>query len=359
MVSGLETFAKVRALHDRTDNPCEKAAAAGRMEVLARAAGMTVNQAKSKLDTPDPTIVASATFEDAAGFAGAFNDFFNTPFFRQAKADGDRRRAEQWRRVLEEYGSEEAVFAPCAWEQALERACDPFIVRKVTTGWPMGSLWGWAFVTSRGDPAPQIVDAIANAYPMPTTVRQAWVEFAFWDKLGRDREARGTACGDHRDWVYLRVQMVERRLNTLPAAGLSDLRARMDWMDWRNDLESAPDPAEERIRLATLRADIERMGARLREQDIQTAQDGQPPHLAGSFTSKSQNSRPGCDGVQDGQQQGPAPDAYPSRRTNAEKRRDVLALLAAAESGTQLTDREIARRAGVSPQTVGNIRRGL
>lgn len=38
MTAGLETFAKVRALHDRTDNPGEKAAAAGRMKALARAA---------------------------------------------------------------------------------------------------------------------------------------------------------------------------------------------------------------------------------------------------------------------------------------------------------------------------------
>lgn len=50
MTVGLDTFAKVRALHDRTDNPGEKAAAAGRMEALARSAGMTVRQAKSKLD---------------------------------------------------------------------------------------------------------------------------------------------------------------------------------------------------------------------------------------------------------------------------------------------------------------------
>ncbi|MDP4027300.1 helix-turn-helix domain-containing protein [Methylobacterium sp. NEAU 140] len=50
--------------------------------------------------------------------------------------------------------------------------------------------------------------------------------------------------------------------------------------------------------------------------------------------------------------EGYPPDGYPQRRTNADKRRDVLALL---DQG--LADREIARRAGVSPTTVGTIRR--
>lgn len=50
----------------------------------------------------------------------------------------------------------------------------------------------------------------------------------------------------------------------------------------------------------------------------------------------------------------------PLRRTNADKRRDVLAVLNAGNPGTApLTDREIARRAGVSPQTAGNIRRTM
>ena len=361
MVAGLDAslFAKVRAVHDRTDNPGEKAAAAGRMEALARAAGMTVKQATSKVDTPAPKAAPDPSFAD----------FFDTPFFRQAKEDGDRRRTERWREVLAEYGSEDAVFSPSAWEIALEQACEPFVVRKVTTGWRIGSLLGWDFVTSRGDPAPQIVDAIATAYPMPTTVQSAWAEFAFWNKLGSDREARGVGCGDHRDWVYFRVQLVERMLDKHPAAGLADLRARMDHMDWRNDLESAPDPAEERIRLATIRADIERMGAKLREQDtagVQTgraAWDGEtPPHPQ---PSDLRTEPP----VQSGQGQGdgetPPPLTPPDlgetptpvqnghlRRTNAQKRATVALLL-----GQGLADREIARRAGVSPQTVGNIRK--
>ena len=61
MTAGLETFAKVRALHDRTINAGEKAAAAGRMKKLAQKAGMTVAEAVSKLDAPAPPPAPAAS----------------------------------------------------------------------------------------------------------------------------------------------------------------------------------------------------------------------------------------------------------------------------------------------------------
>lgn len=327
MVAGLETFAKVRALHDRTDNPGERAAAASRMEALARSAGMTVAEAVSKLDTPPPTTRGGAA------------DFFDTPFFREAMARREQERSGRWNAALREYGSEEAVFASGPWEQALEDACERFVVRKETTGWRIGSLWGWdAF--SFEDPAQEIVDAVETAYPMPMNVRQAWAEFMFWDKLGRDREARGSGWGDPSPPVAVRSRLVERLLDTMPAETLNDLRARLSWMDWRNDLETAPDPKEERARLATLRADVERMGARIREQEDAVQNGHRCKPAPGFYEQPAKPSAP----VQSGQ----------SRRTNADKRRAVLDLL-----GQGLADREIARRVGVSPQTVGNVRRSL
>ncbi|MHC2017806.1 hypothetical protein [Methylobacterium sp. CM6247] len=53
MVAGLENFAKVRALHDRSDSPGEKAAAMMKMQTLVRKAGMSVEQALSTLHAPE------------------------------------------------------------------------------------------------------------------------------------------------------------------------------------------------------------------------------------------------------------------------------------------------------------------
>ncbi|AWN51793.1 helix-turn-helix domain-containing protein [Methylobacterium sp. 17Sr1-1] len=307
MTSGLETFAKVRALYDRTTNPGERAAAAGRMEALARNAGMTVAEAVSKLDA----MAALAAQPRQTNF----KDIFDTPFFRQQKAGHERERSEKWRQVVAEYGSEEAVFAPGSWERALEEACAPFVVQGETTGWRRGSLSGWDIFTN-DEPPPHIVEAVSRAYPLPETVRAAWDEWRFWEKIAGDIEVRGTGCGDPAPEVSIRTQLVERLLDTMPASRMDDVRARLDWFDHHNTIENAPNPRQERVRLATLRADIERLAARLQEQDEGPVQSGH------------------------------------ARRTNAHKRQAVLDLL-----GSGLSDREIARRVGVSPQTVGNVRR--
>lgn len=313
MTAGLGTFAKVRALYDRTDNPGEKAAAANRMEALARSAGMTVAEAMSKLDTASPAM------------GGGFADFFDTPPFREAKARRDREREARWREVLREYGSEAAVFEPTEWERALDAACDRYVVRGETTGWRLGSLSGW---DRFGDPPAHIVEAVSNAYPMPANVQEAWSEFQAWEKLGRDREARGTGCGDHSAPVDARRRLIEWMLDTMPAHSLNDVRARMSWLEWRNELGSTSDQKEDRVRLATLRADIERMVKRLREQDA----------------APSGNSDPS--------QTGPVHSGQARRPTRAERHAAIRALLAEG-----LGDREIARRIGCSPTTVGAVRR--
>ncbi|POR40221.1 hypothetical protein [Methylobacterium sp. V23] len=486
MVAGLETFAKVRALHERTDNPGEKAAAAGRMETLARKAGMTTVEAVSKLDgapsRPVPGVDWSAfadvfwraeaatdaadgpeascqrrglpiydpdkvepwcnvaehcrqlewiipkahggrflTKEERArlkvltrhygsvknstagwiesvlarceaarqswrdrGRAGVrpdrkatesdiekvaelvaaakrreaskldepegqsaaprnpFEALFNTPEFRAQQAERQRRDAERRVAALAEYGSEDAVFAETEHERALEAACRPLIVRKPIIGGDMDTLLGWDFIGG-GDFRPEVREAVAAAYDLPVRPREAWEEWQGWDRIYRDREAFFRDYG-FPVWVEARRHVVEELLNEAPARSMNDLRARLSWIDYLKSIDLLGHRPRDDALLATLRADIERMGTRIRDQAA-SVQNGQ-----GDTSGPVGSPNPGTSNrpVQSGQ----------PRRTNAEKRRDVLALLNLRGFQTApLTDREIARRAGVSPQTVGNIRR--
>ncbi|CAO4167536.1 hypothetical protein [Methylorubrum extorquens] len=347
-MSNLDTFAKVRALHDRTTNPGEKAAAASRMEALAHSAGMTVAEAVSNLDAPKPPPTAPRNI---------FEDLFNTPEFRAQRAERQREYAERRTAALAEYGSEDAVWERSAREQALEAACRPVIVRKLIINGKMDTLQGWDG-GRWGQLPPAAQAAVSSAYAPPASVREAWAEFRFWEKLADDRVAF-FEHHDHDVRVRGRISFVEHLLDTMPARSMGDLRARLDWMQHLHDRGWNRGDPEDGELLTALRADIERMGARLWEQDAAAVQYGQFQGPAqGADPLHSPDRGRASPGVQDGHPQGGSPRGYPSIRTNADKRRDVIALLNAEAPGiAPLTDREIARRAGVSPTTVGTIRR--
>lgn len=358
MTAGLKTFEKIRALHDSTTNAGEKASAAARMKTLARKAGLTVDEAVSKLDAPPPAPKPSSFFED----------LFNRPEFCAQRAEQDRRKADRRAAALKEYGSEDAVWQPCEWEQALEAACRPVVVRKPIINGESDTLQGWDGGYFERMPA-EVRAAVASAYPLPVTVREAWAELQFWDKLYDDRNAFGDH--DHRVWVRARTAYVEHLLDTLPAKSINDLLGRVDWMGYLNDRGYSRDVHEDAALLATLRADIERMGQRIREQDEPRhdggSRDGSDLSHAKDHAAQHTPSRPpepaspsASSSVQSGQAEGCSPHEHPLRRTNADKRADVLALLIVGiPHNTPLSDREIARRAGVSPTTVGTIRRSL
>ena len=327
MTAGLETFAKVRALHDRTTSPGEKAAAAARLQVLARKAGLTVEQAVSRLDMPKPTPPSQATSE-------SFADFMKRPEFTAERHRREARRRAEAAAIVEQHGSEEALFADTPIEAALRAACAPLLGSDET--WrTIHHLDGWGTLASRDRMPASVRAAVSRAWPMPETVAAVWAEFAATDRLTSARYTVDSFCDPHL-FVQARQHLLEELLNTLPARNIHDMRARLDWMDHIADGEVSSDPKDDRIRLATLRADIDRMGERVPGQDPAPIQNGQ-----------------GADG--DRLKPQPVSNAraeYPRRPTRSERHAAVLALVAEGHA-----DREVARRLGLSPTTVGNIKR--
>ena len=387
MAAGLETFAKVRALHDRTDSPGEKAAAMLKMQTLARKAGMSVEQAVSTLDATEPK-----TQSQAQAAASAFSDFFNTPEMRADRAERERKRAAKCRDLLAEYGSEDAVWADTEREAALRHACEPLLGPGETWN-TIYRLDGWHGYDPRSRMPESVRWAVTEAWPLPTTTAAAWAEYEAAEKLDSDRCA---FCPDYspHSWAEARRYILEDLCQTLPARSLSDIRGRLSWMEHVARLDMARSWEEQEPVLKTLRADIERMGVQIRQaktsdeirtmsgdhnpedsQVLRSPEQGSsnapvegnygsgpcsPPtrsdRVASTLPTKSGQSGP----VQNGHCED-APNLVHPRRTNADKRRDVLALVqgnVGISHTAPLTDREIARRAGVSPSTVGNIRRG-
>lgn len=493
MTAGLETFAKVRALHDRTDSPGEKAAAAGRMDVLARAAGMTTAEAvskldeesarpgagvdwsafteafrrdettgraadapearsrrwglpiydpnkvepwrnvaahclqldwiipkahggkfltkderarlkavaqyapvtnataewietvlarceaarqawrdrgkagarpdrkatesdiekaaemvaaakrreASKLDTPDPEPEPEPQAQGPAqAFAESFAEFMNRPEFVAERNEREARRRVEAAAIIERYGSEEALFEDTPMEAVLRAACEPLLGPGET--WSTSySLDGWGTLAT-GDTMPASVRAaMAQGWPLPETVAEAWAEYEAADRLMGERCTVDYTYEPHL-YVQARRYVVEEICNTLPARSLNDLRARGEWLAFQADAEVSQRPDEHRTLVATLRADIERMGERMRQQEA-PVQNGQQGYAEQDTPLRSPD--PGTSTA-------PVQFGHARRPTRAERHTAIRALLAEG-----LADREVARRLGISPTTVGAVRR--
>lgn len=312
MSPDLATFAKVRALHDSTTNAGEKASAAARMTVLARKAGMTIEEAMSKLDAAEPT---PRTGAQAA--ADAFNEFFNSPEMRAQRAEREQERAKRRAAILAAYGSENAVFADTEREAALRAACAPLLVRDKRPEWEGSyNLGGWADHGGPDTMPAAVREAVMNGWPKPETVAAAWVEYTAAEAIEDARYAFDGNYTPHR-WVEARHYVLEDMLDTHPAYSLNDLRARMSWLEFLSRKEVQWTHKNDLLRFATLRTDIERIGARPHEQDAANVQPG-----------------------------------HPHRLSRTERYAAIRKLLPEG-----LSDREVGRRLGISPTTVGAVRR--
>ncbi|PWE52894.1 winged helix-turn-helix domain-containing protein [Metarhizobium album] len=173
---------------------------------------------------------------------------------------------------------------------------------------------------------PRACAAIAAAYPMPRTIGEAMAEVKVWNKLRWDRGVFHDDIYGYNEEpeVHVRTKMVEDFLATAPVQNWQDLEDRFAWKKYEFESEYLDpvvrnDPFMDRI-----------------EDDFRILRD-----RATTPTQSEERLQP----AQNGQ-----------RRTNADKATMVREILTAEPS---LSDREISRRAGVSPQTVSNWRARL
>ncbi len=232
--------------------------------------------------------------------------------------------------VLDRHGGREAVMAPCSREKLLRAAVARWSVAQDPPHerWTH-SLSGWTSASLPRHMPPEIRRAVETAFSLPISVAGAMAELDYWEKRGAEiaamRGLDGQVVADdgdptlHLDLPAYARAIVIRRLveHSLRAATIQDALARAEY--WR--AHSGRGSWVEAAILADLRhlAGLERT---TRGPDGKDADGGQPTHF----------------------------------RTASERREEVMRMLADTELAA-LPDREIARRVGVSPQTVGNLRR--
>ncbi len=162
-------------------------------------------------------------------------------------------------------------------------------------------------------------EAAATAYPLPANLEQAWAEYRYI-------EDKATIIDEHNPGATLGPAMEARRrvlerllLSELPAAGFADIKCRVMFLRRRHEIERSYDPEANAPLVEALLADLDRLATTRKPGD-----GGSPP----------------------------------LSRSNADKRRDVMEFLRDPER-RQWSNREIASQAGVSPQTVANLRKRL
>lgn len=346
-----EKFGKVRRLMTEGATEGERNAAKARANAMARRAGMTLNQAMSKLDSASNTRPQPA----AENWTDIFRDIHRkmddeqeakNPGYkdrkRERQAQKERAKAERRDELLRQFGSVEALFELTPIERALYVAAEPFAKR--SRGMPFFGdkpfFWTKELGGSRafdgGKRSPESLAAIKGAWPFPDTLQGLLDEVRMWAKLRSDRQL--FVDGEYQDHMEVdaRNELLEHELWTRPVENWDDMEARFAWdrFEWdRQWMDPEDHERSDNDKMERLRADFE-------------------------ILRKLYEGRPSASHVDPHHRNGGADTArHPGshfRRTNADKRRDVASMLD-AEPG--LSDREIAKRCGVSPQTVGNVRR--
>ncbi|MGN7960532.1 winged helix-turn-helix domain-containing protein [Brucella sp. 22210] len=316
----VEKFRKVYALVTGGATDGERAAAKARASKIAERAGMTLSEAASKLDTPKKP--------KTANFFEGFDDRMEAKYpggkarEAAARAERENERLRKCRELLKEFGSEDAIFAATEQEHLLRAMLEPLADRSEYSNSTDTYISGYAGWICR-EPTPKLWEALERAYALPPDVQGAWAEHERWRHLTDARYVFDTMY-EPPIWVRAREAALEHLLGTLPARNADDFRTRLLWLGELNGRDYSRDVHEDAALISTLRADFDALSS------------------AGNLFTTGAPDASSRETVQTG------------RRTNADKRAAVLSML---DTQPELSDREISRRTGSSPQTVGNWRR--
>lgn len=308
----VEKFAKIYNLMNSTTYDGEREAARDRAEAVACAAGMTFDEAVEVISMPESAPAQKDFITDLTDFLEKQEPGYKARVAEEARQREEARVKEQ-ADLIERYGSEDAVMAACEKEALLEKACAH--LAEVEEDGYVSNLDGWGPVSKNADLPASVRQAVSQAYPLPTSVVEAWAEWRHWNRRWHERVTLEPHIESHPLPVNARLAVLEELLVTLPAQSLEDVLARLDKYEELCDQGLYVEYEDQDRFIKQFRNDV-------------------------GFLS---------DGVQVGRQ---APF------TNAKKRDAVLEYLKCPER-SRLSDREIARIVGVSPQTVNNWRKRL
>jgi hypothetical protein len=265
---------KVVAVWWSTTHEGERQSFRDKAEMLARQAGMTFEQAVGRylaIREGQPLQGAGLAYSTRDDFAGWSKDAWKLSEELEAweRADKAKRSAERAadaghgsekasasasrrRQLLERFGSEAAVLAPCERERLLLDAVKPWRIRLD----PPHERWtesvdGWSY--GLGPAPPHIDAAIRAALPLPETFAAAWSELGYWRSRNQEmQDILQDRSGDCRlDTVAAgRMRIVEILIEReLSVKTHSDLLARLKF--YREQDASGND------RLARIYADLE------------------------------------------------------------------------------------------------------
>ncbi|CCG41820.1 DUF2786 domain-containing protein [Magnetospirillum molischianum] len=251
---------------------------------------------------------------------------------QKAQREAERQRyAPQRAAVLEKYGSEAAAIARDPREQALHDAALPWLEGpfEPTPGFEYlagrwhDSMGGWRRYDFGKHPVDECRAAIMSAIPMPQTIREARAEAQYWNQRSDEICHAIESWGDEQlDLPASYRREIVRKMfeRDMPIVTLDDLLVRLEFAadsDGHDDAHLAAPPILDAFNRLVIN------GA---SSNLDSATPPVPPVQTGHPTS------------------------------TAARRAHVLDMLKNVETASW-SDRAIAKAAGVSPTTVGNLRR--